>query len=77
VKSFTAHYPKQHLFVKKTETNPEGEGVPAPERSRTLGSKNALSKGHKLEPKSVNWFRFSKVSGFKTLANCAKQAKAK
>jgi len=30
VKPSTAHYPKQHLFVKKTE-NPEGEGSPAPE----------------------------------------------
>jgi len=36
VKSFTAHYPKQHMFVKKKEEeNPKGESEPAPERSRT------------------------------------------
>jgi len=32
VKPSTAHYPKQHLFVKKEKKNkPEGEGAPAPE----------------------------------------------
>jgi len=30
MKSSTAHYPKQHLFVKKKKT--EGEGAPAPEK---------------------------------------------
>jgi len=33
VKPSTAHYPKQHLFVKtkKKKEKPEGEGAPAPE----------------------------------------------
>jgi len=33
VKTSTAHYPKQHLFVtKKKKKKPEGEGAPAPEK---------------------------------------------
>ena len=36
MKSSNAHYPKQHMFVKKKEEeNPKGESAPAPERSRT------------------------------------------
>jgi hypothetical protein len=36
MKSSTAHYPKQHMFVEKQKKkNPEGEGAPVPERSRT------------------------------------------
>ena len=32
VKPSNAHYPKQHLFVrKKKKEKPEGEGAPAPE----------------------------------------------
>jgi len=32
VKPSTAHYPKQHLFVKKKKKKkPEGQGAPAPE----------------------------------------------
>ena len=31
VKSSTAHYPKQHMFVLKKK-KPEGEGAPAPEK---------------------------------------------